>query len=150
MKGGDFLLGFQIVTVHPTCFPGGMDSGVSGTTSNGETKPVFPVMEKAKEDGTLERGHWNNKMEFVLSVVGEIVGLGNVWRFPYLCYKNGGGESHCTIPAILEEGASISSTYCSSGEPIDAGVRSILKAIKDTAGDWGIESYVDVLRVCLV
>uniref|UniRef100_A0A4W6EXF2 Solute carrier family 6 member 11 n=1 Tax=Lates calcarifer TaxID=8187 RepID=A0A4W6EXF2_LATCA len=37
-----------------------------------------------------ERGHWNNKIEFVLSVAGEIIGLGNVWRFPYLCYKNGG------------------------------------------------------------
>ncbi|XP_013375619.1 PREDICTED: sodium- and chloride-dependent GABA transporter 2 isoform X1 [Chinchilla lanigera] len=70
---------------------GGMDSGVSGAASNGETKPVYPVMKKAKEDGTLERGHWNNKMEFVLSVAGEIIGLGNVWRFPYLCYKNGGG-----------------------------------------------------------
>uniref|UniRef100_A0A2K5C825 Solute carrier family 6 member 13 n=1 Tax=Aotus nancymaae TaxID=37293 RepID=A0A2K5C825_AOTNA len=61
-----------------------MDSRVSGTASNGETKPAYPVMEKKEEDGTLERGHWNNKIEFVLSVTGEIIGLGNVWRFPYL------------------------------------------------------------------
>ena len=81
-----------------------MDSRVLGTASNGETKPVYPVKEKTEEAGTLERGHWNNKMEFVLSVAGEIIGLGNVWRFPYLCYKNGGGESHCTTHQTLEGG----------------------------------------------
>lgn len=39
-----------------------------------------------------ERGQWGNKIEFILSVAGSIIGLGNMWRFPYLCYKNGGGE----------------------------------------------------------
>ncbi|XP_077450096.1 sodium- and chloride-dependent GABA transporter 2-like [Stigmatopora argus] len=38
-----------------------------------------------------ERGQWSNKVEFILSVAGSIIGLGNMWRFPYLCYKNGGG-----------------------------------------------------------
>ncbi|XP_011707804.1 PREDICTED: sodium- and chloride-dependent GABA transporter ine [Wasmannia auropunctata] len=37
------------------------------------------------------RPHWANKMEFVLACIGYSVGLGNVWRFPYLCYKSGGG-----------------------------------------------------------
>ncbi|KAL0121491.1 hypothetical protein PUN28_006773 [Cardiocondyla obscurior] len=37
------------------------------------------------------RPHWANKVEFVLACIGYSVGLGNVWRFPYLCYKSGGG-----------------------------------------------------------
>lgn len=39
------------------------------------------------------RAHWENKVQFVLACIGYSVGLGNVWRFPYLCYKSGGGES---------------------------------------------------------
>ncbi|XP_075015063.1 sodium- and chloride-dependent GABA transporter 2 isoform X20 [Calonectris borealis] len=97
---------------------GGMDYRVPGAVSNGETVPAHPGMEKEKEeeedDQTLERGQWNNKLEYVLSVAGEIIGLGNVWRFPYLCYKNGGGAFFipyliflftCGIPVFFLETA---------------------------------------------
>lgn len=44
------------------------------------------------EEAVEDRPAWNNKLEYILAQIGYSVGLGNVWRFPYLCQKNGGGK----------------------------------------------------------
>ena len=54
------------------------------------------------EEGEQERMKWSRKREYMLSVIGYCVGLGNFWRFPYMCNRNGGGkEGHSLLSFAL-------------------------------------------------
>ncbi|XP_030746913.1 sodium- and chloride-dependent GABA transporter ine-like [Sitophilus oryzae] len=65
-----------------------------------QSPPEEYVYDDESDDGTDDdedsvyikprRQHWSNKLQFVLACVGYSVGLGSIWRFPYLCYKSGG------------------------------------------------------------
>ena len=36
-------------------------------------------------------GYWSSRFSFILAVAGSAVGLGNIWKFPYIAGVNGGG-----------------------------------------------------------
>ena len=38
-----------------------------------------------------EKNQWDNSISFIFAMIGAAVGLGNIWRFSYVLYSNGGG-----------------------------------------------------------
>uniref|UniRef100_A0A8C4EN45 Transporter n=1 Tax=Dicentrarchus labrax TaxID=13489 RepID=A0A8C4EN45_DICLA len=99
---------------------------------------------------TAKMGQWASKAEFLLAVAGQIIGLGNVWRFPYLCYKNGGGVFFvpyllflvlCGIPLFLLE--------TSLGQYTSLGGVSAWRTICPLFGGLGYASQVMILHGCV-
>lgn len=67
-----------------------LDDGQTKTPVNGDAGPLgdLPAEPSSEEPG---REQWGKGIEFLMSCIAMSVGLGNVWRFPFVALSNGGG-----------------------------------------------------------
>ncbi|XP_046875663.1 inactive sodium-dependent neutral amino acid transporter B(0)AT3 [Hypomesus transpacificus] len=97
-----------------------------------------------------ERPKWDNKVQYLLTCIGFAVGLGNVWRFPYLCQIYGGGAF--LIPyliALVFEGLPLLYLELAIGQRLRMGSIGVWNAITPFLGGVGIASMIVSFLVAL-
>ncbi|XP_074510554.1 sodium- and chloride-dependent transporter XTRP3 [Sebastes fasciatus] len=100
--------------------------------------------------GREARPNWDNPIQFVLACVSYAVGLGNVWRFPYLCQMHGGGGF--LIPyfiMLILEGVPLFYLELAIGQKMSRGSIGAWSAISPYLGGVGLASVVTSLYLCL-
>ncbi|XP_069032062.1 inactive sodium-dependent neutral amino acid transporter B(0)AT3 [Embiotoca jacksoni] len=100
-------------------------------------------MDETKGSEVEERPKWDNKVQYLLTCIGFAVGLGNVWRFPYLCQIYGGGAF--LIPyliALVFEGIPLLYLELAIGQRLRMGSIGVWNSISPMLGGVGIASMV--------
>ena len=70
--------------------------------SNRDFNPILIFFFIESDIMANEKNEWGSNISFLLAMIGSAVGLGNIWRFPYVLYSNGGGAFYIPyITAVL-------------------------------------------------
>jgi hypothetical protein len=87
-----------------------------------------------------DKNEWGSNMSFILAMIGSAVGLGNIWRYPYVLYSNGGGAFYIPyIVAILLMGIPFLILEYGVGYNFKS---SFAKAVKTINSKWELEQYL--------
>ncbi|CAJ1076866.1 sodium-dependent neutral amino acid transporter B(0)AT2 [Xyrichtys novacula] len=90
-----------------------------------------------------DRPAWDSKIQYVLAQVGFSVGLGNVWRFPYLCHQNGGGAFMLLyVFLLLIVGVPLFFMELAAGQSIRQGSIGVWKHISPKLAGIGYSSCI--------
>ncbi|XP_075068797.1 sodium-dependent neutral amino acid transporter B(0)AT1 [Mixophyes fleayi] len=103
-----------------------------------QTHEELEILE-TKEAG--DRPQWDNKAQYMLTCIGFCVGLGNVWRFPYLCQSHGGGAFMIPFLILLVfEGIPLLHLEFAIGQRLRSGTIGVWSSIHPTLKGVGIAS----------
>ncbi|XP_069951018.1 sodium-dependent neutral amino acid transporter B(0)AT3 isoform X2 [Cherax quadricarinatus] len=97
-----------------------------------------------------ERESWDSKWQYLLAVIGYAVGLGSVWRFPYLCQKNGGGAFLFPYLIMLAvEGIPVFYLELAVGQRLRKGAIGVWNQVSPYCGGIGVASAFVSFNVAL-
>ncbi|XP_030065539.1 LOW QUALITY PROTEIN: sodium-dependent neutral amino acid transporter B(0)AT1 [Microcaecilia unicolor] len=103
--------------------------------------PSHQELEQIEEKEANERPQWDNKAQYMLTCVGFCVGLGNVWRFPYLCQSHGGGAFMIPFLILLVlEGIPLLHLEFAIGQRLRKGATGVWSSINPYLKGVGIAS----------
>ncbi|XP_059618030.1 sodium-dependent neutral amino acid transporter B(0)AT3 isoform X2 [Phlebotomus argentipes] len=119
-----------------------------------DPQPILPEIKEATNEAPAdqdicperpedERESWDSKLTFLLATIGYAVGLGNVWRFPYLAQKNGGGAFLVPYFIMLAiQGIPIFYLELAIGQRLRKGAIGVWQQVSPFLGGIGISSAV--------
>ncbi|XP_030639132.1 solute carrier family 6 member 19b [Chanos chanos] len=108
------------------------------------------ALEKLEAEEAGDRPKWDNKAQYMLTCVGFCVGLGNVWRFPYLCQSHGGGAFMIPFLILLVfEGVPLLHLEFAIGQRIRGGSVGVWRSISPYMVGVGIAAMLVSLLVSL-
>uniref|UniRef100_A0A672YKS4 Transporter n=1 Tax=Sphaeramia orbicularis TaxID=375764 RepID=A0A672YKS4_9TELE len=97
-----------------------------------------------------DRPKWDNKAQYILTCVGFCIGIGNVWRFPYLCQSHGGGAFLIPYLILLVlEGMPLLLMEFAIGQRLRKGSVGVWRAINPYLTGIGIASMLVSLLIGL-
>ncbi|XP_069372749.1 sodium-dependent neutral amino acid transporter B(0)AT1-like [Paralichthys olivaceus] len=105
--------------------------------------PNYKDLERMEEEDISDRPKWDNKAQYILTCVGFCIGIGNVWRFPYLCQSHGGGAFLIPYLILLVlEGMPLLLLEFAIGQRLRKGSVGVWRAINPYLTGIGIASML--------
>uniref|UniRef100_A0A3B4EU14 Transporter n=1 Tax=Pundamilia nyererei TaxID=303518 RepID=A0A3B4EU14_9CICH len=112
--------------------------------------PRHEDLERMEKQEAADRPKWDNKAQYILTCVGFCIGLGNVWRFPYLCQSHGGGAFLIPYLILLVlEGMPLLLLEFAIGQRLRKGSVGVWRAISPYLTGVGIGSMLVSFMVAL-
>uniref|UniRef100_A0A8C6PJM2 Transporter n=1 Tax=Nothobranchius furzeri TaxID=105023 RepID=A0A8C6PJM2_NOTFU len=112
--------------------------------------PSHGDLERMEKEEVGDRPQWDNKAQYLLTCVGFCVGLGNVWRFPYLCQSHGGGAFMIPFLILLVlEGIPLLHLEFAIGQRLRKGSVGVWRSINPYLTGIGVASLMVSLLVGL-